>query len=125
MESSPKELLTYRLLKLVRENRDLTQREMASRTGVSLGKLNSCMLELIEKSQIRKTFASPLDKKKCSYEIAPEGAEELCRLAARLLEAKKAEFEEVRREIVCLSRGLEAEDFISANPVEAEAGEEN
>ena len=38
----------YRLLKLLSENPDLTQRQMAKEMGVSLSKLNYCVSELTE-----------------------------------------------------------------------------
>ncbi|MBW1804412.1 MAG: winged helix-turn-helix transcriptional regulator [Deltaproteobacteria bacterium] len=41
--------IRYRLLKFLCEERGLTQRDMAKRMGISLGKMNYCLSELAGK----------------------------------------------------------------------------
>jgi EPS-associated MarR family transcriptional regulator len=43
----------FRVLRILKENPDLTQRELAKRLGVSVGRLNYCLKALIEKGWIK------------------------------------------------------------------------
>ena len=43
----------YKLLKLLHENPDMNQREIASALGLSLGKVNFCLKALVERGLIK------------------------------------------------------------------------
>lgn len=43
----------FGVLRLLKENPDLTQRELAEKLGVSVGSLNYCMKALIEKGWVK------------------------------------------------------------------------
>ena len=42
---------SYRVMKLLQENLDLTQRELAEKMGVSLGGVNYCLKPLVDKGR--------------------------------------------------------------------------
>ncbi len=48
----------FRVMRILQENPDLTQRELAERVGVSVGGLNYCLKALMEKGLVKmKNFA--------------------------------------------------------------------
>jgi EPS-associated MarR family transcriptional regulator len=92
--------MRYKLLKLLKANPELSQRELASELGVSLGKANYCLKALIEKGLIKAVnFKNSRSKMAYLYLLTPRGAEEKTRVAVRFLQRKAAEYEELRIEI--------------------------
>ena len=45
--------IRYRLLKLLDDDPNLTQRQMAEKMGLSLGKFNYCLKELVKKGFVK------------------------------------------------------------------------
>ena len=93
----------YRLLKLLQENPELTQRELAQSMGVSLGKTNYCLKALVEKGLIKAAnFKNNPNKKQYAYLLTPKGIEEKARITLRFLKRKQQEYEVIQREIAAL-----------------------
>ena len=64
--------INYRLLKLLEQNPNLTQRQMAEEMGLSLGKFNFCLKELVKKGSVRvKRFKSSDNKAGYLYLLTP------------------------------------------------------
>lgn len=62
----------YHLLKLLQDNLELTQRELAEAAGVSLGKVNYCLKALIAKGLIKAAnFRNNPNKKAYAYLRSP------------------------------------------------------
>ncbi|MFT2098078.1 MarR family EPS-associated transcriptional regulator [Marinomonas sp. 2405UD66-6] len=58
----------YKILKEVQKNPDISQRELARRLGISLGKANFCLKVLIEKGLIKtENFKNNTNKVKYLY----------------------------------------------------------
>lgn len=92
--------MRYKLLKLLKSSPELSQRQVASELGVSLGKVNYCLNALIEKGLIKATnFKNSRSKIAYLYKLTPSGVEEKARIAMRFLQRKVAEYEELRMEI--------------------------
>lgn len=73
--------IRLKLLKLLQNEPKLTQRQMNSKMGVSLGKVNYCLSALIEKGMIRvERFKKQKNKSAYLYRLTPEGLEELAAL---------------------------------------------
>ena len=90
----------YRLLKVLSQDPQLGQRDMAKRMGISLGKVNYCISELAAKGWIKITrFRSAKDKIPYTYMLTPKGLEEKGRLTIRFLERKLSEYEEIKKQI--------------------------
>jgi EPS-associated MarR family transcriptional regulator len=101
-----------RLLKLLTENPRLSQRQMAQKMGVSLGKTNYCLTQLAQKGFINiKRFKSAINKTCCSYTVTPMGLAEKADLTIRFLKLKLEEYDEIKRQIKELSREVEGEDL--------------
>ena len=98
----------YRLLKVLSQNPQLGQRDMAKRMGISLGKINYCISELAAKGLIKITrFRSAKNKIPYTYMLTPKGIEEKGKLMLRFLKRKLSEYEEIKRQIRELHREVE------------------
>lgn len=93
----------YKLLKIVENEPNLSQREIARRMGISLGKANYCLKSLIDMGFIKaRNFYESPNKSAYIYKLTPRGLEEKARVTYRFLQSKMAEFEEIKAEIEVL-----------------------
>lgn len=73
---------------------------MASRLGVSLGKVNYSLQALVERGLIKaRSLRTSERKKRHMYVLTPKGVRERALYAYRFLKQKAAEYEELLREI--------------------------
>lgn len=106
-EASLPEDTSYRLMKLIEANPEVSQRQLAREMGISLGKANYCLNGLIEKGLVKvKNFRNSRNKLAYAYLLTPKGVREKARVTARYLERRLAEFEQIRREIEQLQAEL-------------------
>jgi len=90
----------YQLLKLLEENPEMSQRQIADALGVSLGKVNFCLRALIEIGSVKvANFSRSPNKKAYVYLLTPKGIEEKAKVTLRFLAKKQNEYEELKREI--------------------------
>ena len=102
--------IRYRLLKLLENNPNLTQRQMAEKMGLSLGKFNYCLKELAKKGIVKIERFTTSDRKAAyMYLLTPRGIEEKTRITANFLKRKMAEYEQLKKEIRELSREVDPE----------------
>ncbi|GAJ22919.1 unnamed protein product, partial [marine sediment metagenome] len=102
----------YRLLKLLSRESNLTQRNMAKRMGISLGKVNYCVSELAKRGFIKiNRFKDSSNKIRYIYLLTPSGLEEKASLTLAFLRRKTLEYEETKRQIRELSAELEEESL--------------
>lgn len=95
--------LRFRVLRLLQDNPDLSQRELARRLGVSNGKLNYCLRALIDKGLVKLgNFAHSSHHLGYAYLLTPAGLAEKAALTGRFLKRKMAEYEALRAEIETL-----------------------
>ena len=93
----------FRVLRVLQDEPDLSQREIAVRLGVSLGAVNYCLRALTEKGQVKvRNFRSSDNKLRYAYILTPGGVAEKARLTAAFLARKIAEYEVLRAEIESL-----------------------
>ena len=93
----------YRVMRLLEENPDLTQRELAEQLGVSVGGLNYCLKALMEKGLVKmKNFANSKNKFGYVYVLTPRGINEKARLTSAFLKRKLEEYEALKTEIEAL-----------------------
>ena len=92
--------LQYRLFKLLEENPHLSQREIAQELGLSLGKANYCLQELVQKGYVKvENFKKQDNKRAYAYMLTPEGMAEKARVTRSFLARKLKEFKAMRRSI--------------------------
>ena len=92
--------LRYKLLSLLQQDPNLSQRAIASSLGISLGKANYCLKALIAKGWVKVLeFSRDGNKRAYSYILTPKGIEEKARVTLRFLKRKMQEYEEIQEEI--------------------------
>lgn len=92
--------IAYKLLKIIETEPQLSQREIASRMGISLGKANYCLKSLMEKGFIKaRNFYNSNHKIGYVYMLTPSGLEEKASVTYRFLKRKMQEYEEIKAEI--------------------------
>ena|SRR6056300_1162864 len=90
----------YKLLKLLHENPEINQREIASALGLSLGKANFCLKALIEKGWVKiGNFSRSSNKKAYVYLVTLRGIEEKAAVTRDFLERKQKEYQDLKAEI--------------------------
>jgi EPS-associated MarR family transcriptional regulator len=98
-----KDFIHYKVLKLLKENPDLSQREMAQRLGISNGGMHYCLNALMERGLIKlENFANSKHKFGYFYILTPKGIAQKTALTSSFLERKMAEYEALREEIELL-----------------------
>ena len=90
----------YKILKLVEGNPAISQRELASQLGISLGKVNFCLKALIEIGLLKATnFRNNKNKLAYMYLLTPSGIEQKALITLRFLKHKMQEYELLQIEI--------------------------
>jgi EPS-associated MarR family transcriptional regulator len=90
----------YKLLKVLEESPDVTQRELAVRLGISLGKVNYCLRALMGRGWVKMAnFRRNPSKMGYVYLLTPKGIEEKARITVRFLRHKLYEFDALKTEI--------------------------
>jgi EPS-associated MarR family transcriptional regulator len=92
--------IRHKVLKLISENPNLTQRELAEKLGVSLGKTNYCLSALVHKGYVKmNNLKNSKNKKAYIYALTPAGIEQKLNLTLNFLKIKIKEYEEIKKEI--------------------------
>ncbi len=93
----------YRILKLLEQNPEMNQRQIAHALDISLGKVNYCLQALIEKGMIKAAnFRNSKNKRAYAYLLTLKGIEEKARVTLRFLERKQREYDALEQEIASL-----------------------
>ncbi len=107
------EEIRYKILKLLAENPDISQRELAISLGVSLGKTNYCLQALKEKGWVKaRNFKNNPDKRRYFYILTPKGIEEKAKVTARFLKRKLTEYQMLEIEIAQLRKEVTKQESI-------------
>lgn len=101
----------FRVLRLLEQNPELSQREVAEALGVSLGAANYILRALVEKGQVKvQNFRAADNKLRYAYILTPSGIEAKARLTLGFLRRKYAEYEALKLEIEGLESDLKNSD---------------
>ncbi|MDP1871604.1 MAG: MarR family EPS-associated transcriptional regulator [Gallionella sp.] len=99
---------SYGLLKTLADEPYLSQRDLAKRLGVSLGKVNFCLNALIAKGCLKAdNFRNSDNKLAYVYLLTPRGVEQKAHLTVEFLQIKIREYERLRVEIAELRQSVE------------------
>jgi EPS-associated MarR family transcriptional regulator len=113
--------LHFRVLKLLEETPDLSQRELAQRLGVSNGKLHYCMRALIDKGLVKLgNFANSKHHLGYAYLLTPAGMAQKANMTGRFLKRKMAEYERLKEEIAALQAEINSGTHAAQNPAPPE-----
>ena len=107
----PHEEAHLRILKIVSGEPNISQRQLAVRLGISLGKTNFLIRSLLEKGLIKAgNFKRSENKLQYAYLLTPKGIIEKIRLARAYLARKEAEYEALEAEIRGLKQEMRSSD---------------
>ncbi len=101
----------FRVLRMLQDNPDMTQREIAERLGISTSGLNYCLKALIDKGWVKvHNFSQSKNKFGYIYVLTPQGIVEKAMLAGRFLKRKLIEYEQLQAEIEVLKAEMGSMD---------------
>ena len=107
----------FRIMRILQDNPDLTQRELAKALGMSVSGLNYCLNALIEKGFVKMgNFQKSKNKFKYVYLIPPRGIAEKVALTSLFLKRKMEEYDALKVEIEALKAELGEEQAKLHNP---------
>ena len=97
----------FRLLRLLSENPEMSQRELARSAGISNGGVHYVINALVDKGFLKlSNFTAAEDKRRYAYLLTPKGVEEKVRLTRIFIAIKTAEYEAIRAELEELFREI-------------------
>ena len=89
-----------KLLRKIDNDPKISQRDLSSELGVSLGKINYCLRELQKKGLIKvQNFKNNKEKFKYLYLLTPKGIVEKTKITLRFMKIKMREYDELNDEI--------------------------
>ena len=93
----------FRVLRMLQDNPDMTQREIAEKLGISTSGLNYCLKALIDKGWVKmQNFSQSKNKFGYIYVLTPQGLSEKIALTSRFLKRKMQEHDALKVEIETL-----------------------
>ncbi len=95
--------MQLKVLRMLHEHPELSQRNIAKELGVSLGGINYCFKALVEKGWIKlENFSASKHKLGYLYLLTPSGIAQKSKLTASFLRVKLLEFNALEKEIKLL-----------------------
>lgn len=102
---------TFRIMRILQESPDVSQRDLAERLGMSLGGLNYCLKALMDKGLVKlENFQSSQHKFKYVYVLTPAGITQKMAMTGQFLQRKMEEYEALSREIEALKNEIEVSE---------------
>jgi len=97
----------YRVLKILKENPNVTQRQLSKELGLSLGRTNYVVRALVDKGWVKlSNFKRSDNKIGYLYLLTPEGLTKKSILAQNFLNRKSKEYNRLKVEIDILKNEL-------------------
>jgi EPS-associated MarR family transcriptional regulator len=104
---APTEQAQLRILKIVEAEPEISQRQLAERLGVSLGKANYLIKALLDKGHLKAgNFMRAENKLKYAYLLTPEGIRAKLQLTRDYLARKEQEYIAMKAEIEAMRSEL-------------------
>ena len=92
-------------MRLLENNPEMTQRELASALGISLGAANFCLKALVDKGWVKiDNFKKNPSKLGYFYLVTPKGIAAKTKLTMQFLKRKLIEYDELKTEIEALEK---------------------
>jgi EPS-associated MarR family transcriptional regulator len=99
----------FRVLRLLQENPEMSQRELAKAVGVSVGGIHYALNALIDKGLVKLgNFTAAEDKRRYAYVLTPKGIARKAALTRAFLVRKMEEHDALKEEIKALQGELDA-----------------
>lgn len=108
MSVTPREAAHYQVLRLIEEQPEISQRELARTLGVSLGKTHYLLKALLDKGLVKaNNFRRSDNKLAYAYLLTPSGIAAKLELTRAFLRLKEDEYQAAREEIARLRKELD------------------
>ena len=106
-----------RILRLLQDNPEMSQRELAKAVGVSTGGIHYVLNALLDKGLIKLgNFTAAEDKRRYAYVLTAKGIAEKARLTRAFLDRKMAEYEALKAEIKAVRAEIDADEAQEGQP---------
>lgn len=107
----------FRVMQAIANNPKITQRGLASKLGVSLGRAHYCLVSLLDMGWVKiDRFRGGSDKVKYAYILTPSGLMQKTEITSLFLKRKIEEYDALKREIEVICEEIGAElDTPAAN----------
>lgn len=103
--------LKYRVLKILEQEPHLTQRQLAKKLGISLGKAHYLIKSLINVGWVKfENFQQSDNKLSYAYILTPKGIVEKSAITTQFLSRKKREYNELQKEIAQLQKEVSQQE---------------
>ena len=104
----PKSGEVIKVLREIQKSPEVTQRELSSRSGISLGKVNFLVNALVKKGLVKVgNFKKSNNKYGYIYLLTPHGLEEKTRITGQFLKRKIIEYKQLEEEIIRLKKEID------------------
>ena len=99
----------FRVLRMLQENPETSQRELAEAVGISVGGIHNVLSALIEAGLVKSAnFTNTAQRRRYAYVLTPKGHALKAALGHRFLARKMNEYEVIKQEIDDLISELRA-----------------
>ena len=90
----------FNLLRKIKSNPNISQRELADNLNLSLGKINYSLKQLKKRGLVKvKNFKKSKNKIRYMYFLTPKGISEKTKITINFMKQKMTEYEELKKEI--------------------------
>tara|TARA_B100000242_G_C42940148_1_gene435990 strand:+ start:493 stop:792 length:300 start_codon:yes stop_codon:yes gene_type:complete len=90
----------FEILRTLEKEPESTQRQLASKLGFSLGKLNYCLKALKRKGYVKiNNFKKSKKKIKYLYKLTPLGLAEKTKMTINFMNRKMKEYDQLKKEL--------------------------
>ena len=90
----------FEILRKLNKDSSLSQRDLAKKLGLSLGKVNYCLIALKEKGLIKiNNFKNKKNKSSYLYILTPRWIAEKTKITLRFMKQKIHEYDELQKEL--------------------------
>jgi EPS-associated MarR family transcriptional regulator len=108
MRGSLQEDVHFRVLRVLEQRPEISQRELAEDVGIALGKVNYVLNALTDKGLVKmRNFRNSNNKLRYAYILTPAGLRAKADLTAGFLRRKLAEYEALKVEIESVQGEME------------------
>jgi EPS-associated MarR family transcriptional regulator len=102
----------FRVMRILQESPEITQRELAEKLGVSVSGLNYCLKALIDKGWVKiQNFSKNKNKLNYAYLLTPAGIAQKATLTTRFLKRKMQEYEVLKQEIKVIKQEVTGQSW--------------
>jgi EPS-associated MarR family transcriptional regulator len=107
-----REDVKFRILRLLQDNPEMSQRELAQAVGVSTGGIHYVLNALVEKGMLKLgNFSAAEHKRRYTYVLTPKGIAAKADLTRRFMIRKLAEYDALKAEIEEIRADLSEQDL--------------